>query len=142
MFVSLALITPILIQGCAGGGGTLAPIAGVTASAELEWDDLDAAVSYVASREELYPVESRTLRIRDAAGAEHAVRRYLLVDVRDRPVEIRFSADPGALSGLRGASASRSGVVVVRVGRFGDHQREEALVSALLKRLDALALVD
>ena len=142
MFVFLALMTPLLIQGCAGGSGTLAPIAGATASAALEWDDLDAAVSYVAEREELYPVESRTLRIRDEDGTEHAVRRYLLVDVRDRPVEIRFSADAGAMSGLKGASASRSSGVVVRVGRFGDHQREAALVSALLERLDALALVD
>ena len=142
MFGLWALVASILTTGCAGGGVPLGPIVGATARTELEWDDLDAAVKYTAGRQELYLVESRTVRMKDEAGTERAVRRYVLVDVHDRPVEIRFSTDPGALAGLRGASASRSGSVVVRVGRFGDDQRERELVSALLERLNTLAVVD
>lgn|GEM_PF-7068881 len=142
LFVSIGLASPYAGIGCAGGGGTLPPIAGASAAATLEWDDLDAAVSYVAKRNELAPVEKMTETIGGERGPERAIRRYLLVDFRDRPVEIRFSTDPGAMAGLRGASASRSGSVVVRVGRFGDDQVEQALVAALLERLDALTAID
>ena len=115
---------------------------GAASVVDLEWDDLDAAVKFVAIREELGLVERMTVTIEDEEGVERVIRRYLLVDLRDRPVEIRFSADPGALAGLRGASATRAGSVVVRVGRFGDDQREQALVAALLERLGALAVID
>ncbi|MCB9838590.1 MAG: hypothetical protein H6813_04560 [Phycisphaeraceae bacterium] len=142
MFVILGVPGLLWGSGCAGGGGPLAPISGASASTRLEWDDLDAAVSYVASRNELALVDSATLREPGGAGGETAVRRYRLIDAYDHPVEIRFSTDGGALGGLREGAASRDGAVVVRFGRFGDHQREAALVEALLKRLDALAVVD
>jgi len=143
LFASSALVCILVGIGCAGGGGaSVPPITGVSAETTLEWDDLDAAVSYVAVRHGLALVERLTVPVEDDDGLDGVVRRYLLVDSRDRPVEIRFSTDPGALAGLRGASASRSGSVVVRAGRFGDDQRERALVAALLERLDALVAID
>jgi len=120
----------------------MAEIDGFSSSAALEWDDLDAAVSYVAARQELALVEKSTGRADGADGEFGVVRRYRLVDPRDRPVEIRFLTDSGALDGLQSASSLRSGTVVVRVGRFGDDQRERALAAALLERLGALALID
>lgn len=142
LFVLLALIATIAMQGCSGGGGSLGEIQGAGSGTTLEWDDLDAAVKYVADKNELGIVDRMTVTMPDSAGAERVIRRYVLVDVLDHPVEIRFSTDPGALAGLQGASQSRAGSVVVRVGRFGDDQREAALVEALLKRLDALVMID
>ena len=142
LFVSSCLAVPIAMPGCSGRGGSLGTIQGADAGTTLEWDDLDAAVKYVADKNELGIVDRMTVTMPDSAGAERVIRRYVLVDVLDHPVEIRFSTDPGALAGLQGASQSRAGSVVVRVGRFGDDQREAALVEALLKRLDALVMID
>ena len=143
MFVLTVFSMLVAIPGCAGGGeGQVGPIDGTSSATSLEWDDLDAAVKFVADRNELSIVDRMTVTIEGPDGAEQAIRRFVLIDVQDHPIEIRFSSDPGALAGLRGASASRAGAVVVRVGRFGDDQREAALVEALLKRLDALARID
>lgn len=144
MFVILAFPCLLAVSGCTGGGGGPVPqVLGESADTELEWDDLDAAVKYVAERQELAIVESRTVRVPgEEGGGAQVFRWYKLIDPQDHPVEVRFSTDPGALSGLEGASVSRQGAVVVRYGRFGDDQREQAIVRALLARLDVLAAVD
>ena len=142
LYAIMALVAPLGGIGCAGGGSALPHLGGFSSTTQMEWDDLDAAVSYVSAREGLALIEKSTVQDPDGTGELAAVRRYRLIDVHDHPIEIRFVTDSGALDGLRGASSMRDGSVVVRVGRFGDDQRERALVSALLERLEALARID
>ena len=125
--------------GGSGAGGTLTPLSGIESGVVLEWDDLDSAVNYVAANDELALIEAETVRI---GGGSGVIRRYRLIDANDHPIEIRFTTESEAIDGLQAASISRDGSVVVRVGRFGDDQRERAIVSALLDRLGVLAVVD
>jgi len=141
LFGIIAIGLALAVSGCSSTGSskTLAPIVGAESGVVLEWDDLDAAVKYVAAEQELALVEAETVRI---GGGSGVIRRYRLINASDHPIEIRFTTESGALDGLHAASMSRDGAVVVRVGRFGDDQRERAIVSALLDRLGVLAAVD
>ena len=141
MFGIVATGLSLGVSGCSGASSskTLIPIVGVESGAVLEWDDLDAAVKFVAADAELALVEAETVRI---GGGSGVIRRYRLIDASDHPIEIRFTTESAAMDGLSAASMSRDGAVVVRVGRFGDDQRERAIVSALLDRLGVLAVVD
>ncbi len=141
LFGIVAIGLSLAVSGCGGDGSgkALTPIVGAESGVVLEWDDLDAAVKYVAAEQELALVEAETVRI---GGGSGVIRRYRLINASDHPIEIRFTTESAALDGLHAASMSRDGAVVVRVGRFGDDQRERAIVSALLDRLGVLAVVD
>jgi len=99
-------------------------------------------VSYVALDSNLAIVESETVRMEGDGGEGRVVRRYRLIDVRDRPIEIRFESDPGVLGSGEAVAAARAGGVVVRVGRFGDDLMERELVAGLTERLAVLREID
>lgn len=130
---SSLLIATVVLGGCASDDGPLLLGAGERESAVGDWDKVDASVAVGVSKVEMAVVSQR-----DSAPNE---RVYELVTSTDEPARLTVRRTDGA-----GAAARASGPQVIdlfaQVGRFGNAEREKALIRAVRARLGDLAGVD
>ena len=135
---ALALTAAAIGLGVGAAGGCAFPRPGVgahgVAANPLEvladWDDLNAAMAVAAERTEMAVV-----RASDPTG-DGLTRRFELRTVAAETVEVivtRSEADTDQPQAI---------VVRAKVGRFGDPEREAALLGALRRRLEQLRGVD
>ncbi len=135
---ALVLVAAVAGLGAAATGGCTLSKPGVgahrLAPGPLEmladWDDLDAAMDVAAQRNEM-----AVLRASDPTG-DGLIRRFELRTVAAEPVEVTVTR-PEAGSGQPQPIIARA-----KVGRFGDPEREAALLAALRRRLEQLRGVD
>jgi hypothetical protein len=99
-----------------------------------DWDDLDAAVEVAASK-----VEMSVLSSTDPSSNPRVFR---LVTVTDEPGRLTVRRSPPTRPPGASPPAPELFQVEASVGRFGDPQREQALIDAFRRRLEALAGVD
>lgn len=134
-----AAVLMLLCAGCAsdGGGGVLLgePERALTTG---DWNDVDAAVIAAVSKKGV------EMAIVTAHDPDPDTRVYDLTTVGDEPARLvvrRKMAEP-APGARPGRGAPEAMELEARVGRFGDREREKALIAAVRTRLGDLSGVD
>ncbi|MHC4975353.1 MAG: hypothetical protein ACYTF7_01955 [Planctomycetota bacterium] len=109
----------VCLVGCASTGERVRPDAPPD-RIEAEWDDLDAAMSHTVGEHEWAVLVS--------TDVSEGVREYELVSLTDQPGMVRFTR----------SDAEPSVLVEVRLGRFGNPERERVFRWTLVERLEWL----
>ncbi len=123
-------ISAFLLASCGSGptlGGVGGDEPGATGRLSAPARDLDPAVRFAASRVEMV-VES-------ISAADGGDRRYELLTLRDEPAVVEIHSDAWPDDDRAPAPIA----IEARVGRFGDADRERALVRAIARRLRDLS---
>lgn len=120
------LIGVLAFWGCAGSGsaGPAPTIAGQIATTAGLVRDLDAAVRFAASKNDMVVV-----LITDHAGD---VRAYEMKSVRDEPVAVQVT---GVIPTPGEPRQAANLTMTAKVGRFGDSRREQQLLADIRARL-------
>lgn len=135
-----AAVLLLLIVGCSSDGGNRAlflsePERALTTG---DWDDVDAAVDAAISKK---GVEMAVLSSRDEEGG---TRVYELTTIGDEPARlvVHRKLNESATGVRHGRGAPEAMSLEAWVGRFGDRDRERALIAEVRARLGDLAGVD
>lgn len=124
---------------------------GSSTRTDADWNDIDAAVAAGASKVEMAVVSANDGPTRAGTPGDTRERIFKLKTIGDEPAWVTIakaaaapgSADPSPLDGASSARVSATDgadalVLRAKVGRFGDRQRETALLQAISRRLTQL----
>lgn len=158
----LPVLALLLLAACAGptlpDGQEATPEAwaafmdsGSNARTDADWNDIDAAVAAGASRVEMAVVSANEGPTRAGAPGDTRERIFTLKTIRDEPAWVTItkaasapaSADPSPLEDasatrVAGSDGAEALLLRAKVGRFGDRQRETALLQSISRRLTQL----